>query len=139
MGGGFWRSNGARHFEAILKKRPIKRFPVKRQKHGPLLHPRGELLKHRIFISEVAHKELLDLQSRGVPPPQPDEERISAGSACQARRLRVEEKPFRWIVESCARFPRNRFVSCVREKGKRHSGGLNIFRCGKPVSNGEMF
>jgi len=37
----FWRRDGARHRETIFEQRPIERFAIEGNEHGPLGNTRG--------------------------------------------------------------------------------------------------
>jgi len=93
MRGQLWRGDRARHRETVLKQRPVERFPVEGDKHGPLRNVCCQFLQQRIFFREIAHEELFDLQPSGIPPRNANEKRVRAGSACEARRFRIEKQP----------------------------------------------
>src|SRR5215472_15666746 len=133
------RGNRAGHCETVFEKRPVERFSVEGHEHRPFFHPFREFLKQGIFLGEIAHQELLDLQSPGIPPGQSDEKRVRAGSTGEAGRFCVEEKLFRRIVENRAGLVGCAFVSRPREKFQRDWRWLDRLRGGKPVSNREVF
>ena len=93
----FWRGDGARHREAAFEQRPVERLAVEGHQHGPLGDARGKFMQQRMLFCKIAHEELLDLQSAGIPPGQTHEKRIRAGAAREPRRFRVQKKPFHRI------------------------------------------
>src|SRR5438132_635723 len=92
-----------------------------------------------MFLGEVAHKELLDLQSAGIPPCETNQKRVRAGAPREAGGFRVEEKPFFWIFERGAGFAGERFIALSRQQFEGRGKWIGKFRSGKPVSNGQMF
>jgi len=72
-----------------------------------------------MFFREVAHKELLDLQSASIPPCQTNQECIRPGASREAGSFRVEEKPFFWIFQCGKRFAGERFVAGARKQFER--------------------
>src|SRR6266702_6861516 len=86
------RGDGASHGEAIFEQRPIERFAVEGDEYGAVGNAGCEFVKQGMLFGKVTHKELLDLQSTGIPPRQADEKSVRAGAPGEARRFRVEEK-----------------------------------------------
>ena len=138
MRGQFGRGDRARHCKTVFEQRPVKRFPVKRNKHRPFRDAHRKFLEQRIFFGEIPHKELLDLQSPGIPPRQPDKKGVGTGSSRQAGCFRIEEQPSRWIFERRSRFSGKKLVAGTREKLQGDTGRLRIFRRGIPISYREM-
>ena len=68
-------------------------------------------MQQRVFLGEVAHKELLDLQSTRIPPREANQKRVRAGAAREAGSFRIEEKPFFRVFERGAGFAGERFVA----------------------------
>src|ERR1700726_2737530 len=60
--------NSARHAVARFEQRPVETFSVEGYEHGALGHSLGQFEQKRMLLIEIAHKELLDLQSAGIPP-----------------------------------------------------------------------
>src|SRR5579863_8986256 len=67
--------NGSRHAIARLEQRPVKTFSVECHEDGPFLHALGKFEQQRMFLIEIAHKELLDLKASRVPPGDADHKR----------------------------------------------------------------
>jgi len=82
-----------------------------------------------MFLGEVAHEELLDLQSTGVPPRESNEKCISAGAPSEARRFGVEKQPFFWIFERGASSAGKRFIALARKQFEGDRGRLGELRC----------
>jgi hypothetical protein len=61
MRGQLWRGDRTRHRETALEQRPVERFSIKCDKHGPLHDPLCQFLEHRIFFCEIPHEQLLGL------------------------------------------------------------------------------
>ena len=112
----------AGHGEAIFQQRPIESFAVEGDEYGALRDARGKFVQQRIFLGEIAQKELLDLQAAGIPPGQADEERVSAGAAGEAGSFRVEEKPIVGIFQSGASTARQVLHRVCGESRSRATG-----------------
>src|SRR5580692_9641997 len=81
--------DGARHAIARLEQRPVKTFPVEGYENRPLLHTLGKLEQKRVFLIQIAHEELLDLQSARVPPGDAHHERVRARASREAGSFRI--------------------------------------------------
>ena len=91
-----------------------------------------------MLFGEIAHKELFDLQAAGVPPGDAYQKWIGARAAGKTCGLRVQEEPFRRIVEGGPRTARHLDVTCAGEKFERDGGRLGKLGRGKPVANGKV-
>ncbi len=87
----------SRHGEAIFQQRPVEGFAIEGDQHRALGQMCCDFVQYGVLFAKIAHEELLDLQSAGVPPGQSDQKRIGARAAREAGGFGVEEKPFGWI------------------------------------------
>ena len=72
MHGELGSGDGARHREAILEQRPVECLSIEGDEHGSFRQALREFVQDGMFLAEVAHQQLLDLQPAGVPPSQAD-------------------------------------------------------------------
>src|SRR6266478_987657 len=125
----------SRHGEAVLKQRPVERFAVEGDQHGPLRNAPGDFVQNRMLLAEIAHEKLFDLQRAGVPPCQANQKRIRPRAARQPCRFRIEKKPFRRIGQRRPHALRERFVAATRKQFQAYLGNFGIFRRRKPVTH----
>ena len=138
MSGELWNTNGAGHGETIFEQRPIEGFAVEGDQHGAVGQTRREFFQKRIFFVEIAEKQLFDLQAARIPPGEPDEKGVGAGTAGESGGFGVEEEPFFWIFESGAGAAAELFIARAREQFNSYGGRRREFRGRKPIANGKM-
>jgi hypothetical protein len=130
MGGQFGEINLARHPKAVLKQRPIKALPVKCHENGPFAQPIGNLQQYGMLLVMVAHKKLLNLDTAGLPPREPNQECIRAGTSSQASCLGVQKKPLLGIGGAP-----NRLLRALQSDGEQKT---EYFRVGRAHFRGRM-
>src|ERR1700693_2324355 len=56
-----------------------------------------------MLLCKIAHEQLLDLQTSGIPPSQTNQESVSSGAASETGCLSVQKKPLLGIFQRRAR------------------------------------
>src|ERR1700693_267648 len=92
-----------------------------------------------MLLCKIAHEQLLDLQTSGIPPSQTNQESVSSGAASETGCLSVQKKPLLGIFQRRARATRNHFVALLAKKLQTGRMRSNKFRRRKPVLHGKMF
>src|ERR1700688_560748 len=91
-----------------------------------------------MLLGKIAHEQLFNLQTAGIPPSEANQEGVSSGATREAGGLSVQKKPLVRIFQSGSRATRNDFVALLGKKPQTRGVGRNKFRRGKPVSHGKM-
>src|ERR1700733_14705167 len=92
-----------------------------------------------MLLRKIAHEQLFDLQTSGIPPSQADQEGISSGSPGEASSLGVEKKPLFRIFQCRARAAGNHFIALLAKKLQAGCVRSYKFWRRKPVPHGKMF
>ena len=82
-----------------------------------------------MFLGEVAHEELLDLQSTGVPPRESNEKCISTSASREAGRFSIQKEPLFRIFERGASSAGKPFIARTRKQFKGDGGRFGELRC----------
>jgi len=136
------RLDCSRHAVARIEQRPVKRLPIERDQNAPLGHAFLQRLQQRMLLVEIAHEELLDLQTTRFPPGNAHKKRIHPGAARKAGGFRIEKKPLARIA--CE--PRITFrIGTPRKQQPKHALRARIvfaearLRVGNHLANQKVF
>src|SRR5215813_4825963 len=83
----------ARHGEPRFEERLVEGFAVVGDQDIKLAQVLGQPPEHGGFLAIIAHEELPQPESGGLDRSDSDQERASAGSACEAGGFGVEKRP----------------------------------------------